>query len=139
MHRRLPVISRSFRVRVRFERRTFLTAARRPAAAAAPSPTWFAASRRLLGRDWPTAWLFALPTVVLLFGLIGYPVGYAVYLSFFNEVGLHQGAFVGLEIYRFIWADDAFRRSLAITTTFTAWSEGLKLILGLATALLVHN
>ena len=37
--------------------------------------TWFATSQRVLGRDWPTAWLFALPTVALLFGLIGYPVG----------------------------------------------------------------
>jgi len=126
-------------VRVRFERRTFLMAGRRPDAASAPTSTWLAASQRLLGRDWPSAWLFVLPTVVLLFGLIGYPVGYAAYLSFFNVVGLHQGAFVGLEIYRFIWADDSFRRSLAITTTFTAWSEVLKLIIGLVTALLLHN
>jgi multiple sugar transport system permease protein len=80
-----------------------------------------------------------LPLVVLLGGLIGYPIARAVYMSFFNVVGLHQGAFVGLEIYQFVWRDDSFRRSLAITATFTAWSEAFKLILGLATALLLHN
>jgi multiple sugar transport system permease protein len=80
-----------------------------------------------------------LPLVVLLGGLIGYPIARAVYMSFFNVVGLHQGAFVGLEIYQFVWGDDSFRRSLAITATFTAWSEAFKLILGLATALLLHN
>jgi multiple sugar transport system permease protein len=101
--------------------------------------TWFATSQRVLGRDWPTAWLFALPTVALLFGLIGYPVGRAVYLSFFNVVGLHQGAFVGLQIYQYIWSDDSFLRSLAITATFTAASEACKLVLGMATALMLHN
>jgi len=35
-------------------------------------PGWFKASKRFLGRDWPIAYLFFLPTALLLFGLIGY-------------------------------------------------------------------
>ena len=52
------------------------------------SRPWFKASQRALGRDWPTAYLFVLPTVLLLFALIGYPFLRALYLSFFNAVGL---------------------------------------------------
>ena len=48
-------------------------------AMAAPSRGWFVASQRVLGRDWPVAWLFVLPTLALLFGLIGYPIARAVY------------------------------------------------------------
>jgi multiple sugar transport system permease protein len=100
---------------------------------------WFPASQRLLGRDWPIAWLFVAPMLLLLFGLIGFPIIRAVSMSFFNVVGLHQGAFVGLQIYQFIWADETFRQSLIVTATFTVWSEALKLILGLAIALALHN
>jgi len=107
--------------------------------AATPSRGWFVASQRALGRDWPVAWLFVLPTLTLLFGLIGYPIARAVYLSFFNVVGLRQGAFVGLQNYQAIWADETFRRSIGITITYTAWSEVIKLLLGLATALALHN
>jgi ABC-type sugar transport system permease subunit len=45
-------------------------------------------SRRTLGRDWPVAYLFALPMVVLLFGLIGYPIVRAFMLSFYNVTGI---------------------------------------------------
>jgi multiple sugar transport system permease protein len=100
---------------------------------------WFVASQRVLGRDWPVAWLFVLPTLALLFGLIGYPIARAVYLSFFNVVGLRQGAFVGLQNYQAVWADETFRRSIGITITYTVWSEIIKLLLGLMTALALHN
>ena len=54
------------------------------------SRPWFKSSQRILGRDWPTAYLFVLPTVLLLFGLIGYPFFRAVYLSFHNAVGVRS-------------------------------------------------
>ena len=69
----------------------------------AARPSLFKTSKRILGRDWPIAWLFFLPTALLLFGLIGYPFVRAVYLSFFNVVGVRQGAFVGLDNYFNLW------------------------------------
>jgi multiple sugar transport system permease protein len=107
--------------------------------AGAARPGWFKTSRRILGRDWPIAWLFFLPTALLLFGLIGYPFLRALYLSFFNVVGIREGAFVGLQNYANLWSDDFFRRSLVTTTTFTFWSEVFKFSIGLAAALLLHN
>ena len=105
----------------------------------AARPGWFKSSKRILGRDWPIAWLFFLPTALLLFGLIGYPFVRALYLSFFNVVGVREGAFVGLQNYANLWSDDFFRRSIVTTINFTFFSEVFKFALGLSVALLLHN
>jgi multiple sugar transport system permease protein len=107
-----------------------------PGLASAP---WFKKSQRILGRDWPTAYLFIFPTALLLFGLIGYPFLRAVYLSFHNAVGVRIGTFVGLDNYINLWRDDFFWRAVSITLLFTAWSVSIKFALGLSTALLLHN
>jgi multiple sugar transport system permease protein len=104
----------------------------------ATSP-WFKTSQRILGRDWPIAFVFLAPMVVLIFGLIGYPFVRALYLSFFNVVGVRQGAFVGLGNYISLFQDDFYRRSVAVTFEFTFWSELFKFVLGLSAALLLHN
>src|SRR5229473_1240884 len=100
---------------------------------------WFKTSKRILGRDWPIAWLFFLPTALLLFGLIGYPFVRALFLSFFNVVGVREGAFVGLQNYQNLWSDDFFRRSIVTTTEFTFFSEVFKFAIGLSAALLLNN
>src|SRR5438477_11871960 len=110
--------------------------AARPSAARS---NWFKRSTRILGRDWPIAYLFFLPTALLLFGLIGYPFVRALYLSFFNVVGVREGAFVGLQNYANLWSDDFFRRAIATTTTFTFFSEVFKFALGLCAALLLNS
>jgi multiple sugar transport system permease protein len=108
----------------------------RPATA---RPNWQVQLRRVLGRDWAIGWLFFLPAAVLLFGLIGYPFVRALYLSFFNVVGVREGAFVGFQNYINLWSDDLFRRSIATTITFTFWSEVFKFSMGIGIALLLHN
>ena len=74
-----------------------------------------------------------------MFGLIGYPFVRALFLSFFNVVGVREGAFVGLQNYANLWSDDFFRRSIVTTTAFTFFSEVFKFALGLCAALLLHN
>jgi len=93
----------------------------------------------VLGRDWIVGWLFFLPAAILLFGLIGYPFVRALFLSFFNVVGVREGAFVGLQNYINLWSDDLFRRSIATTISFTFWSEIFKFVMGIGIALLLHN
>src|SRR5262245_24849414 len=107
------------------------TQARPMAAPLAPQP-WFKRSQRLLGRDWPTAYVFVLPMALLLFGLIGYPFLRAVYLSFHNAVGVRVGDFVGFDNYANLWHDDFFVRSVGVTLTFTLASVFIKFWLGLA-------
>jgi multiple sugar transport system permease protein len=109
------------------------------ARAPAGSRAWFKASQRILGRDWPTAWLFVLPTVLLLFGLIGYPFVRALWLSFHNVVGMRVGSFIGFDNYVNLWKDDFFIRAVGVTITFTFFSVLFKFVFGLSAALLLHN
>ncbi|MBA2246575.1 MAG: sugar ABC transporter permease, partial [Chloroflexia bacterium] len=51
-------------------------------------------SKRILGRDWPVGLLFVAPTVILLFGLIGYPLFDALRLSFYNVTGVTNRGWV---------------------------------------------
>ncbi|MBA2450831.1 MAG: ABC transporter permease subunit [Chloroflexi bacterium] len=109
------------------------------AAAPIAARPWFKTSQRLLGRDWVSGWTFVLPTVVLLFGLIGYPFGRAVWLSFHNAVGVRVGNFVGFDNYANLWADDFFVRAVGTTITFTVASVFFKFWIGIGAALLLHN
>jgi multiple sugar transport system permease protein len=109
------------------------------AARPVPAPSWFKSSQRVLGRDWPTAYTFMLPMTLLLFGLIGYPFLRAVYLSFHNAVGRNVGAFVWFNNYVNLWADDNFSRAVWTTIVFTVICVAIKLMLGIGTALLLHN
>lgn len=103
------------------------------------SQPWFKATQRILGRDWPSAYLFILPTVLLLFGLVGYPFARGIYLSFHNAVGVREGAFVGFDNYINLWSDDFFIRALWTTAKFTFFSVVAKFCLGILAALLLHN
>jgi multiple sugar transport system permease protein len=103
------------------------------------SQPWFKSLQRLLGRDWLTAYIFILPMFLLLFGLIGYPFGRAVYLSFHNAVGPRIGDFIWFDNYLNLWKDDFFIRAVWTTVVFTAVSVFIKFWLGLGTALLLHN
>jgi ABC-type sugar transport system permease subunit len=109
------------------------------AAQPAARVSWFKKSQRILGRDWPIGWLFFLPTLALLFGLIGYPFVRAIFLSLFNVVGVREGPFVGLLNYQNLWSDDQFWRSIYVSAWFTVVSEIFKFIIGLTAALLLHN
>jgi len=114
---------------------THLGATTRPRA----SRSWLKASQQILGRDWLTGWLFVLPMVLLLFGLIGYPFGRAVWLSLHNAVGIRTGDFVGLQNYANLWADDFFLRAVWVTIVFTVVCVALKFAIGLGAALLIHH
>jgi len=107
--------------------------------------TWRQAShpvprlRPLLGRDWAAAWLFVLPSLCIMGGLIAYPFARVVYLSFTRTLGSRVGAFVGLANYRALWADRFFRQAVGVTLRYTIGSVGPTLLLSLLAALLLHR
>src|SRR5229473_7348965 len=59
-----------------------------------------ASLRRVLGRDWVAAWLFLVPCVLVLVGLIGYPFVSAILLSFQAKLVGSAGVWVGLQNYQ---------------------------------------
>jgi multiple sugar transport system permease protein len=113
----------------------------RGAPAAVPHRAGFrGTTRRILGKDWPVAYVFALPLVLLLFGLIGWPIIQAVYMSLTNRVRLDGPApWVGLRNYQDLWQDSSFRTSVLITLNFAVVSVFVKFWVGLSAALIVHN
>lgn len=100
---------------------------------------WIISLRRILGRDWATAYIFVLPSLLLLGGLIAYPFLNAVYLSFTNTVSLQTGPFVGLRNYRILWEDSGFRQAVQNTFVYTISSVFFKFWLGLVAALLIQR
>jgi ABC-type sugar transport system permease subunit len=97
-------------------------------------------SLRLFGRDWRIAWLFFLPSALLLGGLVAYPLVSAVWTSMHIAVGPRMGAFVGLDNYIDLWTDDdQFRSAVWQTVRFTFYSVFFKFWLGLAAAVILHQ
>ncbi len=95
--------------------------------------------QQILGRDWASAYVFVLPTLILLGGLIAYPFLNAVYLSFTNTVSLETGPFVGFRNYEILWRDRNFRQAVGNTFEFTLSSVFFKFWLGLLAALLIDR
>ncbi len=96
-------------------------------------------SRRILGRDWPVAYLFAAPLLILLFGLIGYPMLTAVRLSLLDSVGRGDRGFVGLDNYVRVWQNSSYRNMLVTTARFAAMSLVGQATLGMIAALLIQR
>ncbi|MCX7783624.1 MAG: sugar ABC transporter permease [Meiothermus sp.] len=95
----------------------------------------------LAARKARTAWLYLLPTILILILVTGYPLVRTIYLSFF-EAGLRfplNLEFVGFDNYRNLIADPIWWRSVVNTLVFTVSSVALETILGLMIALLVHT
>ncbi|HEX5501842.1 MAG TPA: ABC transporter permease subunit [Thermomicrobiales bacterium] len=113
--------------------------ARRGALAAPSRGGLFTQSKRFLGRDWPVAYFFVGPLVLLLFGLIGYPLVYALWMSTHNVINITDRGFVGLEMYQRLWTDDQFIRSVRITVQFAVISVFFKFWVGLGAALLLNR
>ncbi len=103
------------------------------------SKPWHVKLRQLLGPDWAAAYVFVLPTVLLMGGLIAYPFLRAVYMSFTNTISLNMGPFVGLRNYENVWSDPSFHAAVKNTVVFTFWSIVVKFIGGLTVSILLHR
>ncbi|HEX2036512.1 MAG TPA: ABC transporter permease subunit [Chloroflexota bacterium] len=115
------------------------TAARGIRALPGPRRSWTWWPRRVLGQDWVAGTLFAAPMLILLVGLIAWPLVQAVWMSFHNMIGTRWGAFVGWRNYTIQFEDPIFRRSLGLTLQYTAESVLFKFVIGIAAALALHN
>ena len=94
---------------------------------------------RLLGPDYRMGILFVSPILLLVLALVAYPFCYAVYLSMTRKyVGLPP-VWVGLDNYVKITWDGFFQRAVANSFIFTFGSVGVKLVLGMAMALVLTS
>ncbi len=95
-------------------------------------------SGRARRRDTATAVLFLLPLFVQVVGLIVYPFGRAIWLSFTDKLVGYPERFVGLRNYLYLLHDDGFHAVVRNSLLFTVASVGLKVLTGLAMALVLN-
>jgi multiple sugar transport system permease protein len=98
-------------------------------------PGW----RSVLGRDFVSGYLFVLPVLVFILGLIAYPTLYGVYISMTSKIAGRPEQFIGLDNYVSLWQDRVFRQSVTTTLWYTFLSIVFKLAVGLGLALLLNQ
>ena len=106
------------------------------AGAVRPRPSFRGGARR---RDAATALLFLLPLFVLVVGLIIYPFYRAIWLSLTDKLVGYPERFVGLRNYAYLAADDTFHQVVRNSLVFTLGSVALKVVTGLAMALVLNS
>jgi multiple sugar transport system permease protein len=85
-------------------------------------------------------WALVAPSLLLLGGLVAYPILYNFWLSLFaKHAFLPAQTFVGLGNYRYFATDEEFWRSVRYGTTYAGSTIVLQLGLGVAAALLLNE
>ncbi len=83
-----------------------------------------------LGQDRILGWVFVAPMVLLVGGLVVYPFVNAIYLSLTDKQVGYPPRFVGLENYRYLFRDLAFRQVVQNSLVYTIVAVSCKLVLG---------
>ena len=99
--------------------------------------------RKLLGRDYQIAWLFLLPLLIVLLGLIAYPFISAIWLSLQHKTVGGEATFIGLDNYTNLLFSEqyggVFRKSVWVTFVYVVVAIVVKFVLGMAMALLLNE
>lgn len=91
-------------------------------------------------RENKTAYLFILPALLFIIGIIIFPLLYSMYISFFDyNIFTKTPPFIGLKNYTDIFKSGYFWYSIGRTTYFTVISVGLELVLGFLAAALLNQ
>ena len=92
--------------------------------------------RRLARRKSTTAFLLALPLIVLIAALVIYPAFYSIYLAMLNK-SLER--FVGLANFQFLFTRDTFWMVVKQSCIFAMTAVVFKALVGFCVAHFVHN
>lgn len=97
-------------------------------------------ARKRKKTDW-TPFFLLLPALLLVGGIIIYPILNAVYTSFFyyNMTDFKNIHFVGLQNYLDVWKDEAFLASLGNTVRWVAITVAFQFVFGLLLAVLLNR
>jgi len=83
--------------------------------------------------------LFVAPALLLLLVLVAYPFGMAVYFSLSDTFIGRPSQFIGIRNFVNLWESDAFRQTFQNAFVFTGIAIAVKLVLGIALALLLNQ
>jgi ABC-type sugar transport system permease subunit len=85
------------------------------------------------------AYLLVAPAILLICGLVAYPFFFAIWVSFTDMVVGSVGQFVGFKNFAYLAGTATFYSAIWNTIVIVLVSDGLKLLIGLGLALLVHQ
>ncbi len=97
-----------------------------------------------LGREWRLAYALNVPVLLVIVGLIAYPLGYAAWLSLQDIKIGGQGTFIGLGNYTKILFDSSTRinsqfwESVRVTVLYTGGAMVGKFLIGMTAALILN-
>jgi multiple sugar transport system permease protein len=90
-------------------------------------------------REALTGYAFVLIPMIVFAVFFLYPIGYAVYISFFDWGVLGKISSVGTDNYRILWSDDLFHRGLRNIAYYTIVVVPCQMALGLFLAVIVNR
>ena len=90
-------------------------------------------------RDISVAYAFVAPAFLLLLFLVAYPFVLSVWFSLSDARVGETGVFVGLDNFRRLLGSSIFLQTLQNSIVFTALALSLKIVLGMALALLLYR
>jgi len=94
-----------------------------------------AVARRRARRSQASAWMFLVPSAIVLFAVMVFPLGYAIYLSLFDyDIGAGIFKFVGFSNYSTLVDEQEFWDSLGRTVMIVTSAVALEFVVGLAVA-----
>jgi multiple sugar transport system permease protein len=95
--------------------------------------------RELLDRERFLGPAFVTPALLFLGLLVAYPFAMAIYLALSNAFVGRPSEFIGLHNFVSLWGSDAFRQTFQNAFVFTGVAVAVKLVLGIALALLLNQ
>jgi len=108
-----------------------------------PSPSqslgWGTRIQRFLLRDSTLGYLFLLPAVVVILGLVAYPFLNAIIMTFQAKTAGAPGRWIGLGNYRELLANEVFLRTVINTFVYTGVGVAFKFLIGLSMALVLNQ
>jgi multiple sugar transport system permease protein len=95
--------------------------------------------QRFLMQDRTLGYLFLLPAILVIVGLVAYPFASAIVMTFQEKTAGAPGRFIGLANYRELFSSEQFLRTVFNTVVYTAVGVGAKFLLGLTMALVLNQ
>jgi multiple sugar transport system permease protein len=95
--------------------------------------------QRFLMQDRTLGYLFLLPAILVIVGLVAYPFAHAIVMTFQAKTAGAPGRFIGLDNYRELFGSEQFLRTVFNTVIYTAVGVGIKFLLGLSMALVLNQ
>ena len=110
-----------------------------PIPSSRPTLSWKDRVQRFLLLDSTLGYLFLLPALLVIAGLVAYPFANAIVMTFQNKTAGAPGRFIGLANYRELLANPVFWRVVFNTAIYTGFGVGIKFFVGLSMALVLNQ